>query len=207
MENIHTDVGLYLHFLEGFMIKNGGLFFLSQPQNTSLVWKNFKRNLFIVLWAKWGKPFTEYLWILPSHSVFGYVKSLSQSCVSMNRYLMKSTDVIWWPVCFVFYRLSWRLKYFYLAAFVYTSFTLILTFLLLCLNSQSIDKQHNSTSEFSRVRCLLVLIRYCFGVFFMTMRMAERLSERMTDWLTDWPSEYIVEWTNEWMIDWHLIGQ
>ena len=29
MENIHTDVGLYLHFLEGFMIKNGGLFFLS----------------------------------------------------------------------------------------------------------------------------------------------------------------------------------
>ena len=27
MENIHTDVGLYLHFLEGFMIKNGGLFF------------------------------------------------------------------------------------------------------------------------------------------------------------------------------------
>ena len=27
MENIHTDVALYLHFLEGFMIKNGGLFF------------------------------------------------------------------------------------------------------------------------------------------------------------------------------------
>ena len=27
MENIHTDVGLYLHFLEGFMIKNVGLFF------------------------------------------------------------------------------------------------------------------------------------------------------------------------------------
>ena len=27
MDNIHTDVGLYLHFLEGFMIKNGGLFF------------------------------------------------------------------------------------------------------------------------------------------------------------------------------------
>lgn len=27
MENIHTDVGLYLHFLEGFMIKNGDLFF------------------------------------------------------------------------------------------------------------------------------------------------------------------------------------
>lgn len=50
-------------------------------------------------------------------------------------------------------RLSWRLKYFYLAAFIYTSFTLILTFLLLCLNSQSIDRQHNSTSEFSREFC------------------------------------------------------
>lgn len=144
-----------------------------------------------------GKPFAEYLWILPSHSVFGYVKSLSQSCVSMNRYLMKSTYVIWWPVCFVFYRLSWRLKYFYLAAFIYTSFTLILTFLLLCLNSQSIDRQHNSTSEFSRVRCLLVLIRYCFGVFFMTMRMAERLSERMTDWLTVWIHCRVNEWMND----------
>lgn len=44
-----------------------------------------------------------------------------------------------------------KLKYFYLAAFIYTAFTVNLTFLLLCLNSLSIDTKHNSTSDFSQV--------------------------------------------------------
>ncbi|XP_020632929.1 transient receptor potential cation channel subfamily A member 1-like isoform X2 [Orbicella faveolata] len=50
-------------------------------------------------------------------------------------------------------RSSLNLKYFYLAFFIYSLFTVNLTFLVLCLNSWSIDSQRNSTSEFTRDFC------------------------------------------------------
>ena len=50
-----------------------------------------------------------------------------------------------------FCRKSLNLKYFYLAFFIYACFTINMTFLVLCLNSWSIDSLQNSTSTFSQV--------------------------------------------------------
>lgn len=92
-----------------------------------------------------------------------YFKAIRTLSASYDNLLVNSTNInrdnsttyqcneLLTVVVSFFCRSSLNLKYFYLAFFIYSCFTVNLTFLVLCLNSWSIDSQRNSTSGFTQV--------------------------------------------------------